>query len=127
MQSITPNLMVKDVFLTISFYKEILGFEVLASVPGDGGNLVFAIIQSGKTMLMFQEENSLKEEYPQLARFSPGGALTLYINVSDVHALYEQIKEKTNVIKEIAKTFYGATEFAIEDCNGYILTFSQKD
>jgi hypothetical protein len=28
--------------------------------------------------------------------------------------------------KEMHKTFYGSTDFSIEDCHGYILTFSQE-
>jgi hypothetical protein len=30
------------------------------------------------------------------------------------------------VIKGLEKTFYGATEFSIEDNNGYLLTFFQR-
>jgi hypothetical protein len=37
-----------------------------------------------------------------------------------------QIKNKVTIAKELHKTFYGSTDFAIEDCNGYILTFSQQ-
>jgi hypothetical protein len=32
-----------------------------------------------------------------------------------------------NVIKELEKTFYGATEFSIEDNNGYLLTFAEDE
>ena len=124
-KSLAPNLMVKDVNKTVDFYKNILGFTVVATVP-DEGEWVFAIVQSGSAILMFQEEKSIKEEYPQLAKFEQGGGITLYICVENVSLLYEQLKSKTSIAKELHKTFYGATEFAIEDCNGYILTFSQQ-
>jgi len=123
----TPNLMVKNVKKTVDFYTNILGFNLIASVP-ETGDWVFAIVQSGNIMFMFQEENSLKEEYPQLSRFSPdGGGLTFYIHVTDIHALYEKLKDKVTIAKDLHQTFYGATDFAIEDCNGYILTFSQDN
>ena len=121
----TPNLMVKNVKETIDFYTQFLGFEVIASVP-ETGDLVFAIVRSGNVMFMFQEENSLKEEYPQLAKFPQGGGLTFYTHVSDIHSLYEKLNGRVTIAKDLHQTFYGSTDFAIEDCNGYIITFSQE-
>ena len=120
-----PNLMVKDVNKTVEFYKNVLGFNVLATVP-ESGNYVFAIVNAGTVHISFQEEKSIKEEYSQLNKFAEGGGLTLYIHVSDVNGLYEKVKGKATIAKEMHKTFYGSTDFSIEDCNGYILTFSQK-
>ncbi|MBF0577073.1 VOC family protein [Dysgonomonas sp. GY617] len=122
----TPNLMVKDVNKTVDFYTNILGFIKIDSVP-ETGQWVFAIVKSGDVMFMFQEENSIKEEYPQLSKFPQGGGLTFYIHVSDIHALYEKLKNKVTLAKDLHDTFYGSTDFAIEDCNGYILTFSQSN
>lgn len=122
----TPNLMVKDVNKTVDFYTNILGFTKIDSVP-ETGQWVFAIVKSGDVMFMFQEENSIKEEYPQLSKFPQGGGLTFYIHVSDIHALYEKLKDKVTLAKDMHNTFYGSTDFAIEDCNGYILTFSQSN
>lgn len=124
-KDLTPNLMVKDVSKTVEFYKQILGFNVIATVPEEGA-WVFAIVQSGGATLMFQEEKSIKEEYPQLDKFAQGGGLTFYIHVDDVYALYERLKGKVTIAKDLHKTFYGSTDFAIEDCNGYILTFSEE-
>ena len=117
--------MVKDVNKTVDFYKNVLGFNVLATVP-ESGNYVFAIVSSGAVLISFQEEKSIKEEYSQLNKFAEGGGLTLYIHVTDVNGLYEKVKGKATIAKETHKTFYGSTDFAIEDCNGYILTFSQQ-
>lgn len=122
----TPNLMVKNVRQTVDFYTKVLDFNVIGLVPESGDDLVFAIVQSGNVMFMFQEENSLKEEYPQLAKYPQGGGLTFYIHVSDIHGLYEKLKGKVTIAKEMHETFYGSTDFAIQDCNGYILTFSQE-
>jgi len=117
--------MVKDVGKTIDFYTKVLGFNVLTTVP-EKSPFVFAIVNVNNIIISFQEENSIKEEYPQLNSFSRGGGLTLYINVTDVNGLFEKIKGKATIAKELHKTIYETTEFAIEDCNGYILTFAQK-
>lgn len=124
-KDLTPNLMVKDVNKTVDFYKNILGFDVIATVPEEGV-WVFAIMQSGSNMLMFQEEKSIKKEYPQLNKFEQSGGFTFYIHVDDVHALYDQLQGKAAIAKDLHQTFYGSTDFAIEDCNGYILTFSEE-
>ena len=124
-KDLMPNLMVKDVNRTIDFYKNVLEFNLLTTVP-ESGNYVFAIVNSGTVLISFQEEKSIKEEYSQLNKFAEGGGLTLYIHVTDVNTLYEKVKSKATIAKEMHKTFYGSMEFAIEDCNGYILTFSQQ-
>ncbi len=123
LNSLTPNLMVKDVNKTLDFYTNILGFELIQTVPEQGA-FDWAMVQSGGVSLMFQKENSIKAEYPNLDSYEKGGALTLYIKVESVKEMYESLKDKTNVIKPIHKTFYGADEFAIMDLNSFILTFS---
>lgn len=123
-KNLTPNLMVRDVAATINYYRSLPGFEVITTVP-DNAHPVFGIVRAGGVMLMFQEEESLKAEYPQLAESSPIAGLTFYIHVDDILSLYEQLKGKAHIAKELHTTFYGSQDFAIEDCNGYILTFSQ--
>ena len=123
-KSLMPNLMVKDVGRTVDFYKNVLGFTVLTTVP-ENEPFVFAIVHANNVSISFQEEKNIKEEYTQLSKFTSGGGFTLYINVTDVNALLEKINGKATIAKEMHKTFYGSTDFSIEDCNGYILTFSQ--
>ena len=124
-KDLMPNLMVKDVFKTVDFYQNILGFNVLATVP-EKSPFVFAIVNANNVVISFQEEKSIKEEYPQLEKYPQGGCLTLYIHVTDVNGLYERVKGKATIAKEMHKTLQGSTDFAIEDCNGYILTFAQQ-
>lgn len=123
MRHVTPNLMVKDVQQTVAFYHQHLGFNTLTTVP-EQAPFSFALVQAGEVQLMFQEEHSLKEEYPVLNTTQPGPGLTLYIKVQDVQQLYGQLKDRVKVLKTPHKMFYGATEFAIQDNNGFVLTFS---
>ena len=51
----------------------------------------------------------------------------LYIQTTGIRIFFEQIKDKVKVLKEIEKTFYGATEFCIEDNNGFVLTFAEDE
>jgi uncharacterized glyoxalase superfamily protein PhnB len=75
---------------------------------------------------MFQTFESLGTELPTVSR-QKGGSLLLYIQTNEIRKFFDQIKDKVNVIKELEKTFYGATEFSIEDNNGYLLTFAEDE
>jgi len=124
MESISPNIFVKDINATIEYYK-LLGFKLEMSVPAEG-DFVWAMMSCGKVTFMFQSFDSLGEEIPAISR-QDGGSLLLYIQIKEIRKFHEAIKDKVNVIKGIEKTFYGATEFSIQDINGYVLTFSEDE
>ena len=122
-QSITPNIGVKNVNETVDFYTEILGFQLLMSVP-DEGEFVWAMVAAGHLFMMFQEEANLKEEYSELANTGKG-CLTFYVKIKGMKELYEKVKDTDMLVKKLGKTPYGVEEFAIRDNNGYILTIAE--
>ncbi len=124
MESISPNIFVKDINKTISFYEQ-LGFNVVAKVP-EQGDCVWVMMTCGTVTFMFQIFDSLGAELPAISR-QDGGSLLLYIQTKKIRELHERIKDKVNVVKGLEKTFYGATEFSIQDINGYILTFAEDE
>jgi uncharacterized glyoxalase superfamily protein PhnB len=133
MDSLSPNLFVKDIRATIEFYK-LLGFHVVMSVPGDGeGELVWAMAVCGNVTIMFQTLQSLGDTLPQILRpqgdsGSPGGgSLLLYIKLRNIRAFFENIGDKVQVVHGLEKTFYGATEFSIVDNNNFVLTFAEDE
>jgi uncharacterized glyoxalase superfamily protein PhnB len=117
--------MVEDVNRTVAFYQEVLGFELLTSVPEEG-QLAWAMLKRGGVELMFQARGSLTEELPGFRGKDIGGTFNLYIDVEDIQGLYAAIRDKVTVVVDMHTTFYGAHEIAIEDCNGYILTFAES-
>lgn len=117
--------MVKNVNKTIGFYTKKLGFKQVATVP-EKGKFIWGMVKSGDVTFMFQESESIEEEYPGIGKCEKGGGLTFYIHVSDLDSLFIELKEKVVIFKSVHTTPYGAKEFAIEDCNGYILVFSQR-
>ena len=126
--NMTTNLMVENVDKAIAFYQDILGFSVVASVPGKHDGLQFAILSKDKLTLMLQEKRNFIEEYPVLDTDKVHPSISLYITVDNFDALYEEIKGKHPINTELHTTFYGAKEFAITDADGYVLTFTeQKD
>ena len=123
-ETITTNIMVKNVKETIKFYEEKLGFKKILSVPEQGEILNFAILNKDKISIMLQEQENLISEYPTLKTNEIVPTFTLFITVNDVLTIYNELKDKVEIAKELHKTFYGKDEFAIFDNNGNVLTIS---
>ena len=121
--SLSPNLMVKNVNKSIEFYCNILGFSLVQTVP-ENGEPDWGMVEKNGLFIMFQKEESIKQEYPELNSQNSGGALTFYIKISDIQNFYNKIRSHMNVSHEMHKTFYGADEFAVTDPDGFILVFS---
>ncbi len=124
MDSISPNIFVKDINKTIDFYTQ-LGFSVVAKMPEEG-NIDWVMMICEKVTFMFQTFESLASELPMVSRQN-GGSLILYIQTTDIRKLFDQIQHTATIVKELEKTYYGATEFSIEDPNGYVLTFAEDE
>lgn len=124
MESLSPNLFVKDMEKAIEFYTT-LGFTVTMTVP-ETGDLVWAMMTCGSVSVMFQTIASLGDTLPDVRR-TGGGSLLLYIKLKDIRAFFDRVKDKVTVIQGLEKTFYGATEFSIKDPDGFILTFAEDE
>lgn len=124
MESISPNIFVKNINETINFYKQ-LGFALTTTVP-DEGDIIFAMMSCGNVVFLFQTFESLGNELPNVSRQN-GGSLLFYIKTTRIKELFEKIEDKVKVVKGLEKTFYGATEFSIEDNNGFLLTFAEDE
>lgn len=124
LESLTPNIMVKDVNATLDYYTNNLGFKLIDTNP-ESGQFEWGYVMLDNVGMMFQEEKSLKNEYKELEPLKVGGALTFYIRVNDIDSYYNKLHKDINIIKPMNKTFYGTNEFAIMDLNGFILTFSE--
>ncbi len=124
MESLAPNIFVKNINQTIDFYR-LLGFELITTVPEEG-DYVWAMMTCGTVTFMFQVYGRPDDPLPPIPGHE-GGSLLFYIQTKGIRKLHDRIKDKVNIVKGLEKTFYGATEFAIKDINGYILTFAEDE
>jgi uncharacterized glyoxalase superfamily protein PhnB len=122
MESLSPNIYVNNVSTTMHFYSK-LGFKPIMTVPENTEEPDWAMMQNGNVTLMFESMKNIEGRLPEISR-QDGGSLLLYIKVKDINALYELLKDQVTILQDLQKTFYGATEFTIKDCNGYVLTFA---
>lgn len=124
METVSPNIFVEDIHATKAFY-EMLGFTVIATVPEEK-NPIFVMMTCGSVTFMFQTFSSIENTLPLINR-TKGGSLLLYIKMKNIRAFFEKIKDKVTVLQGLEKTFYGATEFSIQDNNHYMLTFAEDE
>jgi len=121
MAGVSPMLKTKDLDATIAFYTKTLGFSVANQMKDDDGKPSWCCLQLGAATVMFYSADGLD---------SPPGppAMTgvLYFNPKNVRAAWEEYKDKAPVEWELQEMPYGMLEFAIRDCNGYILSFGQE-
>lgn len=115
LQRITPMLWVDDVRATIDYYVSTLGFEE-GNYNEDWG---WGVIEKHKVEIMLAKPN---EHTPYEKPMFTG---SLYLYTDDVEAWWNFLKDRANVYYPIDDFEYGMREFAIKDCNGYILQFGQ--
>jgi len=124
--SLTPNLIVADVERSIAFYRDLLGFTVEQIVP-DAPPLVFAIVRSGPVEVYLNAPGPAVEEYPAFKDRPIGGTLTLFIRLTGIRAAYDALRARVNVVMPLEKKWYGVTEFACTDPDGYVITFAEQE
>ncbi len=133
---LTPNLMVEDVGKTLDYYLNVLGFEFVMSVPRGsqqvkmayttGEALDFGMVKLGAVEFMLQARSSLAEELPVFEGVNIGGSFTCYMEIDGLDEYMSEIKDKVDVVSGPTTKFYGAREFCIRDCNGYVLVFAER-
>lgn len=126
LQKLTPNLIVADVQRSIDFYRDVLGFTVTSTVP-EQGPFVFAIVQRGGVEVFLNAPAPAREEYPSLAEQPIGGTLTLFTTVKGIRVAHAELKSRVAVVMPLEKKWYGVTEFAFTDPDGYVITFAEVE
>jgi uncharacterized glyoxalase superfamily protein PhnB len=136
MKKIAPNFAVQDIEKTVTFYRDVLGFKLEMAVSEDKSDVeqelseqkkyIYAMMTRGSVQVMFQRTDSIGEDVPPLKDVPIGASVSFYVEVEDINALYQEIKPKAGVVKELETAWYGMQEFYIKDCNGYILGFAER-
>lgn len=126
LKTLTPNLIVADVVRSVAFYRDVLGFAVEATVPDDAP-YVFAILRAGDVRIFLNAHEAATAEYPAFKDRPIGGTLTLFIDVTGIHDLHDELDKKVPIVMPLEHKWYGVTEFAIADPDGWVITFAEHD
>jgi ribosomal-protein-alanine N-acetyltransferase len=122
--SVQPILAVKDVAATATFYRDQLGFNLdwLYGEPPTHGAVSLADWTMQGAHIQLSQSDAIT---PELAR-----AMALYIFVGagleDLYERYRSSAVASAIENELALQPWGMREFAIRDCNGYLLRFGRS-
>ena len=105
MNRLIPMLPVKSMPASVDFYCKMLGFEV----EERNGNWGWAMLRFDECRLM------LDQSVPANAKSSDS---ILYLYPDDVVAYHQQVRKNGVAVPELGVTFYGMTEFRINDPDG---------
>ena len=124
-KKLTPNLVVSNVERSVAFYCDVLGFVLAQKVP-DQSPLVFAAVQSGDVEVFLNAPEPAFAEYPVFKSRPIGGTLTLFMEVEGIGSLHDELAGRVSVVMPLERKWYGVTEFAITDPDGYVITFAER-
>ena len=128
---VTPNLVVSDLDRSLAFYRDVLGFTVVTTVPdqaspGAGEPLVFAWMQRDTVNVFLNSEGAAK-----MKTSAGSGMLFITLEAADVasgvDALFAAVKDRAPVEMPLTDQFYGMREFTITDPDGYVVIFAQPN
>ena len=124
-KKLTPNLLVANVERSLAFYVDTLGFERGMTVPEESP-YVFASVTGGAVEIFLNDAAAAVKEYPAFGGRPLGATGTMYIEVEGVDALHDRLKAIAKIVMPLATQFYGMREFAVEDPDGYVITFAER-
>ena len=123
---LTPNLVVADVARSVTFYRDVLGFTLEQTVP-DAAPFVFASMRSGGVEIFLNAPDAAAAEYQAFAGRPIGGTLTMFIEVVDIRSAYETLGDRVKIVMPLEHKWYGVTEFAFADPDGWVITYAERD
>lgn len=128
---VVPNLVVSDIDRSTAFYRDVLGFSVVQTVP-DEAPFVFVWLKRDDVSVFLNASGAVREEHPSLAARGAGGTNTMFFTMeaetlaSGIDALFERIKPQVRVFMPLKDQFYGMREFGIEDPDAHVIFFAQS-
>jgi uncharacterized glyoxalase superfamily protein PhnB len=128
---VTPNLVVADIGRSSAFYRDVLGFTVITTVP-EAAPFVFVWLQRGGVNVFLNVQHAVAHDMPALASRPIGGTATMFMTVEPggsgdgIDALFAQVEKSARVVMPIKDQFYGMREFGVEDPDGYVIVFAQR-
>jgi uncharacterized glyoxalase superfamily protein PhnB len=117
-----PMLETDDLTETISFYSDKLGFRCIGMYPSDQHPL-WANLKRENVEIMFSTRNTFHHDHP--GKEYPVMTGSIYLYPDDVDNVWDQLKDSVPVEYPIETFDYGMREFAIRDCNGYLIQFGK--
>jgi catechol 2,3-dioxygenase-like lactoylglutathione lyase family enzyme len=126
-KKLTPNLVVADIERSLTFYRDILGFTVSATVP-DASPFVFAWMKGGDTDIFLNQHLTPQPGQPDLfAGEKIGGTMSMYLVIEGIGEVLKKVEAHgIEIVIPLHTEFYGMKEFAVRDPDGYLIIFAEE-
>lgn len=127
-RGICPLLQVYDMPTSVRFYRDALGFEVLATSPnlGDGDRFHWCLLRLSGSELMLNTAYECDDERPvppDPVRAAAHQDTCIYFGAPDVDAVYEELRTKGLRVRPPNVAPYGMKQLHLRDPDGYGLCF----
>jgi uncharacterized glyoxalase superfamily protein PhnB len=120
---LTPNLVVSDLPRSLAFYRDTLGFEVVATHP-EAAPFVFAWLRRGQVSVFLNDARTVQAGSHYHLR---PGSVGLFVHIRGVDAFHAQVAGSVTVVQPLETRFYGMREFSILDPEGVVITFAERE
>jgi glyoxylase I family protein len=116
-----PLLQVFDLPKSIAFYRDIIGFELVA-----GDDSWWCMLRIGEAYLMLNTayEDGERPPTPDPRRVRGHADLTLYFSCEDPDVVCAHLRERGCQVKDPVITTYGMKQLTIMDPDGFELCFT---
>jgi len=121
LKRIAPQIVVPDVVSTAEYYRDELGFKILGYFADPP---VFAMVERDDVEIHFGKID--KDSTPQRnENIRRGLGTDVYIWVSDIDAMFEELSAKNvQIVEGPVRRVYDCVEIVIKDCNGFQIVFA---
>ena len=123
--AVTPNLIVRDIARSTTFYCDVLGFAIKDTVP-PAAPFIFVWLERGGVTVFLNDPAAVAKDIPAYASPAFGGTGTLFVIVEGVDALHAQVAPLVPVVMPLHTQPYGMREFAVHDPDGHLITFAER-
>ena len=100
-----------DLEQTRKFYESVLCFEVSSTAENT------ITVAKSDARLVFTSQDLWSSQ--------PGFSGTIYVTVTDLDEYFSIVESKAPIAWPLQVMPYGSREFAVTDCNGYLIAFHQ--
>jgi catechol 2,3-dioxygenase-like lactoylglutathione lyase family enzyme len=119
-----PLIQVFDMPRSLTFYRDLLGFEVVQQAPpGDQCDWVWLRLGSAELMLNTMYEGPERPPAADAARVATHADLCLYIGAPDVDAMASYLREHGVIARGPVVVAYGMKQLSLKDPDGYGICF----
>lgn len=106
---------VSNIEVSVKYYRDILGFSLLRLDNEHN----FASFEFNGAVFMMEQADILEPR---------GKGVLFRFIISDIESYYKKVQANSaKITKPLEKKFYGLTRFYVEDPDGYLLKFAEKD